>query len=97
MLDKDKLMFVVYFGVKSMPNNFKVNQMLIGWSENLKRSFDDSVKTFVVPQRTTDEIKMEILNPELVSEEKIEQLIKIYNEFLEKHKINNNENSSTEN
>ena len=85
MLDKDKLILVVYFGVKSMPNNFKVNQMIIGWAERLKQSFDDSVKTFVIPQRTTDEIKMEMLNSKLVSEDKINYMIEVYEDLLKEY------------
>ena len=83
MQDKDKLFLVVYFGVKSIPNTMKGNQVMMGFAERFKHSVDDSVKTFVIPQRTTDEIKMEILNPESVSEEKIEEMTNIYNKLLE--------------
>ena len=84
MLDKDKLILVVYFGVKSM-NTFKGNQVMIGWAERLKNSFDDSVKTFVIPQRTTDEIKMEMLNSKLVSEDKINYMIEVYEDLLKEY------------
>jgi len=83
MQDKDKLFLVVYFGVKSIPNTMKGSQVIMGFAERFKHSVDDSVKTFVIPQRTTDEIKMEILNPESVSEEKIEEMTNIYNQLLE--------------
>jgi len=83
MQDKDKLFLVVYFGVKSIPNTMKGNQVMMGFAERFKHSVDDSVKTFVIPQRTTDEIKMEILNPESVSEDKIEEMTNIYNQLLE--------------
>lgn len=86
MQDKDKLFLVVYFGVKSIPNTLKGNQVMMGFAERFKRSVDESVKTFVIPQRTTDEIKMEILNPETVSEEKIEEMTNIYNKLLESYK-----------
>lgn len=84
MEDKDKLFLVVYFGVKNM-DVFKGTQALMGFATHLKNNVDDSVKTFVIPQRTTDEIRMEILNPENVSDEKIKELIDIYNELLQKY------------
>jgi len=85
MQDKDKLFLVVYFGVKSIPNTLKGNQVMMGFAERFKRSVDESVKTFVIPQRTTDEIKMEILNPETVSDEKIEEMTEIYNKLLKEY------------
>ena len=92
MQDKDKLFLVVYFGVNSIPNTTKGNQVIMGFAERFKRSVDDSVKTFVIPQRTTDEIKMEILNPESVSEEKIEEMTNIYNQLLEWYEKSQGEN-----
>lgn len=85
MQDKDKLFLVVYFGVKSIPNTLKGNQVMMGFAERFKRSVDESVKTFVIPQRTTDEIKMEILNPETVSDEKIDEMTEIYNKLLKEY------------
>lgn len=85
MQDKDKLFLVVYFGVKSIPNTLRGNQVMMGFAERVKQSVDESVKTFVIPQRTTDEIKMEILNPETVSDEKIEEMTEIYNKLLKEY------------
>jgi len=84
MQDKDKLFLVVYFGVKTL-DVFKGTQALMGFATQLKNSVDESVKTFVVPQRTTDKIKMEILNPINVSEEKIKELTETYNKLLQKY------------
>jgi len=92
MKDKDKLFLVVYFGVKSIPNTLKGSQIIMGFAERFKRSVDDSVKTFVIPQRTTDEIKMEILNPEIVSEDKIEEMTNTYNKLLEWYEKSQTEN-----
>jgi len=92
MQDKDKLFLVVYFGVKSIPNTLKGNQVIMGFAERFKRSVDESVKTFVIPQRTTDEIKMEILNPEIVSEDKIEEMTNTYNKLLEWYEKSQTEN-----
>lgn len=85
MTDKDKLFLIVYFGVKSM-DVFKGNQIMIGFYEKLKQTLDDTVKLYVVPQRTTNEIKFEILNTENVSDDKIISLEKIYQEFLNEFK-----------
>ena len=93
MQDKDKLFLVVYFGVKSIPNTLRGSQIMMGFAERFKNSVDDSVKTFVIPQRNTDEIKMEILNPESVSEEKIEEMTNIYNQLLEWYEESQRENS----
>ena len=92
MQDKDKLFLVVYFGVKSIPNTLKGSQIIMGFAERFKHSVDESVKTFVIPQRTTDEIKMEILNPETVSEEKIEEMTNTYNKLLEWYEKSQTEN-----
>ena len=85
MTDKDKLFLIVYFGVKSM-DVFKGNQIMIGFYEKLKQTLDDTIKLYVVPQRTTNEIKFEILNTENVSDDKITSLEKIYQEFLNEFK-----------
>ena len=85
MTDKDKLFLIVYFGVKSM-DVFKGNQIMIGFYEKLKQTLDDTIKLYVVPQRTTDDIKFEILNIENVSDDKITSLEKIYQEFLNEFK-----------
>lgn len=91
MEDKDKLFLVVYFGVKNRPVNFKTNQMMIGFYENLKKTLDDTVKVYVVPQVTTDEVKLELLNVEKVSEERLEEIQKIYEQVLNVFKEGNKE------
>jgi len=92
MEDKDKLFLVVYFGVKSIPNTLRGSQVMMGFAERFKNSVDQSVKTFVIPQRTTDEIKMEILNPQTVSEEKIEEMTNVYNKLIEEYEKSKTEN-----
>ncbi len=92
MEDKDKLFLVVYFGVKSIPNTLRGSQVMMGFAERFKNSVDQSVKTFVIPQRNTDEIKMEILNPQTVSEEKIEEMTNIYNKLIEEYEKSKTEN-----
>ena len=58
MQDKDKLFLVVYFGVQHRPMDLKTNQMMIGFYENLKKTLDDTVNVYLVPEVTTDEVKL---------------------------------------
>ena len=81
MQDKDKLFLVVYFGVEGA-NSFYSNQVMAGFYEKLKSTLDDTIKVYVVPQRSTKEIKMELLNIENCSEEKLSNIEKIYQEIL---------------
>lgn len=82
MEDKDKLFLIVYFGVKSVKDMLYSNQIMSGFYQRIKNTLDDTVKVFIVPQRTTDEIKFEILNTENISEEKIQKLIDTYENVL---------------
>lgn len=82
MQDKDKLFLILYFGVKNSSDSFKTNQIMYGLYENIRKSLDDTVKVFIIPQRTTDEVKFEILNVNNASEEKIQELIDISNKYI---------------
>lgn len=86
MLDKDKLFLILYFGVKNAQNGFKTNQIMYGLYENIRKSVDDSIKVFIIPQRTTDEVKFEFLNVKNVSDEKIQELTETCNKFIDKIK-----------
>ena len=86
MLDKDKLFLVVYFGTSDITNRAYGNAAMSGLYEKLKSTLDDSVKVYLIPQRTTAEVKMEILNVKDVSEDKINELEKIYQEVLDEFK-----------
>lgn len=86
MQDKDKLFLIVYFGVKNRPWGLQTNQMLIGFYEQLKKTMDDTIKVYVVPQVTTDEVKFELLNVETVSEEKLDKITNIYQKVLDEFK-----------
>ena len=83
MLDKDKLFLILYFGVKNVQSGFKTNQIMYGLYENIRKSVDDSIKVFVIPQRTTDEVKFEFLNVQNVSDKKIQELTETCNKFIE--------------
>lgn len=82
MQDKDKLFLVVYFGVKNRAFDIRTQQTMIGFYEQLKKTMDDSVKVYVVPQPTTDEVKFELLNIENVSEERLNEIENIYQQVL---------------
>jgi len=82
MQDKDKLFLILYFGVKNSADSFKTNQIMYGLYENIRKSLDDTVKVFIIPQRTTDEVKFEILNVNNASAEKIQELIDISNKYI---------------
>lgn len=86
MQDKDKLFLIVYFGVKNRPMDIRTNQIMIGFYENIKKTLDDTVKVYVVPQPTTDEVKFELLNVEKVSDENITKIINLYQKVLDEFK-----------
>ena len=88
MQDKDKLFLVVYFGVKNRQFDMRTQQTMIGFYEQLKKTMDDTVKVYVVPQATTDEIKFELLNIENVSEDRIKEIEQIYQNVLNGFKKN---------
>ena len=89
MQDKDKLFLVVYFGVKNRPMDIRTNQIMVGFYENLKKTLDDTVKVYLTPQPTTDEIKFELLNVENVSDEKITEITNLYQKVLDAFKKDN--------
>ena len=86
MKDKDKLFLVVYFGTKDITNKAMGNAAMTGLYERLKNTLDDSVKVYIIPQRTTAEVKMEILHFNEVSEDKINELDQIYQQILNESK-----------
>ena len=89
MQDKDKLFLVIYFGVKNRPFNMRTQQMMIGFHEQIKKTLDDTVKVYLTPQPTTDEIKFELLNVEKVSDEKITEITNLYQKVLDAFKKDN--------
>ena len=95
MLDKDKIIIVVYVGaynVKQIPSLIEnVRNGIISY-------FDESVKLVFVPTRENYDIKFECINPVLLNEEqyknvekKIEQLDKIVEELNKEKDIKNDE------
>ena len=86
MLDKDKLFLILYFGVKDTPMTLKVNQVMYGLYKNIRSSVDDSIKVFIIPERTNDQVKFEFLNVQNVSDEKIQELTEVCNKFIDQIK-----------
>ena len=88
MLDKDKIIIIVYFGVKYIDN---YHQVCYNLNQQLINAFDESVKVLVVPMHDEKGIKFECINPVLLDDEhhkKVEEKIK---EFEEKIKGLSNE------
>ena len=86
MLDEDKLFLILYFGVKDTPMTLKVNQVMYGLYKNIRSSVDDSIKVFIIPERTNDQVKFEFLNVQNVSDEKIQELTEVCNKFIDQIK-----------
>lgn len=82
MKDKDKLFLIVYFGVKNRPMDIRTNQIMIGFYENIKKTLDDTVKVYVVPQPTTDSVKFELLHIKEVGEDKFNEIENKFNLVL---------------
>lgn len=68
MLDKDKLILVVKFGIKGLRVK-RAYEDIINCHESLISQFDDSVGILVIPVRDSKTINVEAINPQLVSEE----------------------------
>lgn len=87
MLDRDKLFLIVNFGMEHRSREQGLNGMYQLYN-NLKKTLDDSIKLYVVPQCTTDEVKFEFLNVKDCSDDYIKELTNklenILNEFKDK-------------
>lgn len=68
MLDKDKLILIVYFGIDGFELR-RSREEMINCREVLRSQFDDSVKILVLPDRSSESIKVETINPQLLSDE----------------------------
>lgn len=71
-MDKDKIILVVYAGMLGLGST-TVYDNIMAIQESLKYTFDDSVKTLIVPRRDSDETWVECINPQLVTEEKYKE------------------------
>jgi hypothetical protein len=69
MLDKDKLILIVYFGLYGIELKSRAYTEMINCREVLRSYFDDSVKILVLPDRSSESIKVETINPQLLSDE----------------------------
>lgn len=69
MLDKDKLILIVYFGIDGYTLQSRAYTEMIDCRYSLISQFDDSVKILVIPDRTAKNIRVETINPKLLSDE----------------------------
>lgn len=91
MLDKDKIIIVVYVGVKSSDYYYEI-------VENVRKAtkplFDESVKMIYVPDHNNFGIKIDCINPVILDEEqfkKADETIDKLVEYCDKF-INDDEN-----
>lgn len=91
-LDKDKLILVVYFGTDGLLLSRAYTEM-VRCRESLISQFDYSVKILVIPDRTSEEIRIEPINPQLLSDEdyksKILPLVEKAEKVLKEFKYEN--------
>ena len=81
MNDKDKLILVCYVGHDTMKAFSKLT--LVRLAQSLKSYFDDTVKTLVMADPSTSGTRMEVLNVKDCPQEKLDELQKTYEKFLE--------------
>lgn len=80
MLDKDKIILIIYFGISKFSDNIIFNM-----AELMKDSFDESVKTIIIPDKFSSKTRVECINPKLCDEnqwEKIEEIIEKANKII---------------
>lgn len=82
MLDKEKIIIIIYFGVKNQEND----DVMFEASKLIKNSFDDSIRILVVPEYRSFGIKFECINPVLLNEEQYKKVEDTINEFEKKIK-----------
>ncbi len=70
-MDKDKIIILVYSNIRGLAE-IDVSQYLREIANVMRDTFDDSVKTIVIPIRD-GESRVECINPQLLSEEKYKE------------------------
>ena len=71
MLDKDKLIVVIYVGTEDIQKTY---ELVIDLEKNIKKCFDDSVRLIFVPDVNNIGIKFECINPVLLNEEQYKKV-----------------------
>lgn len=71
MLDKDKLIVVIYVGTERIEKTY---ELVIDLEKNIKNCFDDSVRLIFVPDMNNIGIKFECINPVLLNEEQYKKV-----------------------
>ena len=85
MLDKDRIIIVCTVGVDGLPVQ-QANYLVEHVALHMRQSFDDSVKTFTVYDRSSKSIKVDMLNIKDCPQEKLDELQKTYDTILEEIK-----------
>ena len=87
MLDKDKILIVIYAGARTPEETYHLIEEL---QKHFNGVFDDSIRTIFTPVYNEVGIKIECINPVLLNDEqykevnkKIEKLDSTLKEFLE--------------
>ena len=71
MLDKDKVIIVIYVGAKELSETY---ELIIDLEKKLKDGFDNSVRLIFVPDVNNFGIKFECINPVLLNEEQYKEV-----------------------
>ena len=71
MLDKDKVIIVVYVGTNELSETYN---LVIDLEKNIKNCFDDSVRLIFVSDVNNIGIKFECINPVLLNEEQYKKV-----------------------
>lgn len=85
MLDKDKLFLIINFGVQHRSREQGINAMEQIY-KSIKNTLDESIKVYVVPQVTNDDVKFEFLNIKDCSDEYIKELTNKLDSIIDEFK-----------
>lgn len=81
---KDKIILVFYVGIRNLSDKNDVQDYLTKLRDLAVHDNDDSVEGFFVPLSETNEIRIECINPVMISEEKYSEVEKKLSELKEK-------------
>ena len=81
MLDKDKVIIVVYAGARTPEETYHLIEQL---QKHFDGVFDDSVRTIFTPMYNEVGIKFECINPVLLNEEQYKEVNKTFLSELER-------------
>jgi len=71
MLDKDKIIIVIYVGTEDIQKTYEV---IVDLQEKIKNDFDETVRLIFAPDVNNFGIKFECINPVLLNEEQYKKV-----------------------